>query len=255
MLSSLRHRAYRELEPTARDRQGLSWTNRILVAMIVIAAAFAIIETEPLLLPTYDRLFHAAEIVLGCAFLVEYLARIWISAEHPRFAASRFPRLRYAVTPAALIDLLAIVPMVLELGAGGTVVLRFFRVLRILRLAKLGRMSRAWRHVSAAVHSRRFELGLTLGMALVAMLVSATLLYWAEGEAQPDKFGSIPRALWWSIVTLTTVGYGDVFPITPLGKVISALVAIIGIGIIAMPAGIMAAAFSDAIQKHRSDED
>jgi voltage-gated potassium channel len=116
-------------------------------------------------------------------------------------------------------------------------------------------MSRAWRHVSTAVHSRRFELGLTLGMALVAMLVSATLLYWAEGEAQPDKFGSIPRSLWWSIVTLTTVGYGDVLPITPLGKFISAVVAIIGIGIIAMPAGIMAAAFSDAIQKHRSDDD
>lgn len=86
------------------------------------------------------------------------------------------------------------------------------------------------------------------------MLISATLLYWAEGVEQPDKFGSIPRALWWSIVTLTTVGYGDVYPVTALGKLISAVVAIVGIGIIAMPAGIMAAAFSDAIQRHRADE-
>jgi voltage-gated potassium channel len=250
----LRGQIYAQLEPSARDRSGLSLANRILVLLIILAAALAVVETEPLAIRGYEAQAHAAETLLGFIFLTEYLIRLWIAPEHHAFADSRCPRLAYVVTFPALIDLLAVLPMLLEFGLGGTVILRFFRVLRIVRLAKLGRMSQAWRHVTEAIHSRRYELGLTLGLALTAMLISATLLYWAEGVEQPDKFGSIPRALWWSIVTLTTVGYGDVYPVTALGKLISAVVAIVGIGIIAMPAGIMAAAFSDAIQRHRADE-
>lgn len=112
-------------------------------------------------------------------------------------------------------------------------------------------MSRAWRDIAAAIHSRRTELILTLGLALIAMLVASTFLYWAEGDVQPDKFGSIPRALWWSVVTLTTVGYGDVYPVTPLGKIFAAILAVGGIGLIALPTGILAAAFSDAMQRRR----
>jgi voltage-gated potassium channel len=252
---SVRRRLFEQLDPAARPVDGLSALNWFLVIAICLSTLVAIIETEPDLLARYGRLFSLTELAFGLTFLMEYIARLWVAIESPRFSRMALPRLRYAMTPWALIDLIAIVPMLLELGASGSVVLRFFRILRILRLAKLGRMSRAWQHVSEAVHARRFELGLTLIFALIAMLVSATLLYWAEGEVQPDKFGSIPRSLWWSIVTLTTVGYGDVFPITPVGKFISALAAIAGIGIIAMPAGIMAAAFSDAIQQHRRSQD
>jgi voltage-gated potassium channel len=110
------------------------------------------------------------------------------------------------------------------------------------------------RNLTDAVHSRRYELGLTMGLAVGLLLVGAAALYWIEGDLQPEKFGSIPRALWWAVITMTTIGYGDVYPITPLGKFVAALVAIAGIGLIAMPTGILAAAFSDAMRKDDDDK-
>jgi voltage-gated potassium channel len=127
-------------------------------------------------------------------------------------------------------------------------------VLRILRLAKLGRMSRAWDDLVGAFRSRRHELYLTISLAGLVILVSSTLLYLAEADAQPDKFGSIPRAFWWSIVTLTTVGYGDAYPVTPIGKLLSGMVAVAGIGLIALPAGILAGAFTETMQRRREKE-
>jgi voltage-gated potassium channel len=251
---TLRHRLYRELDPTARERRGLSLSNRVLVLLIVCAAALAIAETEPTIVDGREGLFRGAELVLGGIFLAEYLARLWIAPENADCARHRSPRLYYALTPAALIDLLAVLPTILSFGMGGALFLRFFRVLRILRLAKLGRMSTAWSDLMSAVKSRRYELTLTVILAGVAILISSTLLYLVEGGAQPDKFGSIPRAFWWSVVTLTTVGYGDVFPVTALGKFLAGVVAITGIGLIALPTGILAGAFSETLQRRRESE-
>jgi voltage-gated potassium channel len=108
------------------------------------------------------------------------------------------------------------------------------------------------RHLTQALRERRYELSLTAFLAAFVMTFGAAALWWAEGEIQPDKFGSIPRAMWWATVTLTTIGYGDVFPVTPLGKVFAGLVAVAGIGLIALPTGILAAAFSDALQRERN---
>jgi voltage-gated potassium channel len=241
------------LEPGGDGRSGLSPVNKFLVVCIIIASLFAILETEAALVAGNGRLFRTAELLFGAIFSVEYLARLWIAPEIPKYAGRRWPRLRYAVSFAAIIDLLAIVPTIASLGVGGgSVLLRFFRVLRILRLAKLGRMSDAWRDVVQALHDRRYELLLTVGVAGFVLLVASTMMYWAEGIAQPDKFGSIPRSMWWCIITLTTVGYGDVYPVTVLGRFMAGLVALAGIGLIAMPTGILAAAFSDVVQRRRA---
>lgn len=250
----LRQQLHAQLEPTAHTKVGLSAVNLALAALIMVAVLISIIETEPEVSIGRGDLFRFADLTLGSLFALEYAMRLWTCVENPRFAGYRFPRLRYAFTPAAMIDLVATLPVLLSFGGGSTLALRLVRVLRMARLAKLGRLSRAWRFVSEAVGSRRYELGLTLGLAASAMLIAATLLYWAEGEAQPEQFGSIPRALWWAVVTLTTVGYGDASPVTPFGKMLAGAVAVVGVGLIALPTGILAAAFSDAIQRHRGHD-
>ena len=251
MAAGVRQRVYEALEPRAREGLGLSLANKFLVLCIIVASALAILDTEPMVSAGREPAFRLAELAFGVIFSVEYLLRLWIAPDNPHWARFRFPRLRYAFSVQAIIDLLAILPTLFAFGGGGSVLLRFFRVLRILRLAKLGRMSTAWQDLAAALSERRHELILTISIAGFVLLVSSTLMYWAEADAQPDKFGSIPRAMWWCIVTLTTVGYGDVFPVTMLGKSLAGLVALAGIGLIAMPTGILAAAFSDVVQRRR----
>ncbi|MBA3577624.1 MAG: ion transporter [Sphingomonas sp.] len=251
-LGELRLRAYRQLEPTAWPREGLSPTNLLLAVLIVIAVLAAVLETEPTISGGRESMFGDFEIAVASIFLVEYVVRIWTVVENPRFAAYRFPRLRYAVTPMAVIDLAAILPAFVAVSGGSSLVLRFVRIFRMLRLAKLGRTSRAWGAIREAVYERRHEFGVVLALVGLTVLVSSSLLYWAEADAQPDKFGSIPRALWWSVVTLTTVGYGDVYPITTLGRFFAAVIAITGVMVIAIPTGIFAASFSEGLDRFRN---
>ena len=250
-LQSLRKAAYRQLEPSAWPRKGLSPVNLALVILIFIAVIEAVLDTEPTISRGREALFADIELGIGIIFLVEYVARLWVAVENPRFASSRFPRLRYAVTPIAIIDLLAVLPALFAFGGAPSLLLRFFRILRILRLAKLGRMSNAWDDIREAFHDRRHEFGLVLGLLLLTVLISGSLMYFAEAEAQPDKFGSIPRSLWWAIITMTTIGYGDTYPITALGRVLGGVIAIAGVMMIALPTGIFAASFTEAMDRRR----
>jgi voltage-gated potassium channel len=250
----LRQKAYRQLEPTAWRRKGLSPVNHFLVYLIIIAVIEAVLDTEPVISQGRELLLNNIEFGLGIIFLVEYVARAWVAVENPRFAKYRYPRLRYMVTPMAMIDLLAILPALFAFGGASSLVLRFFRVMRMLRLAKLGRTSKAFKLLREAFIQKRQEFALILGMLLVTILVAGSLLYWAEGGDQPDKFGSIPRAMWWAIVTLTTVGYGDAFPITPLGKFLAGVIAIMGVMLIALPTGLFAASFTEAMEKEREED-
>lgn len=250
-LRSIRLSVYRQLEPTAWPRKGLSPTNMLLALLILIAVMNAIIETEPSISAGRDAFFDDLEVGVASIFLVEYLCRLWTVVENPRFAGYRFPRLRYALTPIAIIDLAAILPAFFAFGGASSLVLRFFRVFRMIRLAKLGRTSRAWQTIREAFYEKRYEFGLVLGLVAVDVLISGSLLYWAEADAQPDKFGSIPRAMWWAIVTLTTVGYGDAYPVTTLGKVAASFAAITGVMLIALPTGLFAASFTEGIERHK----
>lgn len=254
-MASLRTRLYRQLEPTAWHRKGLSPTNHALIFLIVIAVAEAVLDTEPAINTGRELLLNQVEFGLGIIFLVEYVARLWVEVENPRFAKYRYPRLRYMISPIAIIDLLAVIPALFAFGGAPSLLLRFFRVLRMLRLAKLGRTSKAWVLLREAFVQKKQEFTLILGMLAVVILAAGSLLYWAEGNAQPDKFGSIPRAMWWAIVTLTTVGYGDAYPITALGKVLAGLIAIMGVMLIALPTGLFAASFTEAMDRERVAEE
>jgi voltage-gated potassium channel len=251
-LLAMRRALHAQLNTEVRAK-GLSPLNVILVVVIVAAVASAILETEATVTQGREALFQTAEMVFAIIFAAEYAARFWTAADNAKLGGGWKARWRWVVSPAALIDLVALLPALVA-GYGPAYLLRGVRLLRMLRLAKLGRLSKAWKLLAETVSNRRYELMLTAFAAVFVVLVSGTALYLAEGPHQPDKFGSIPRALWWSVVTLTTIGYGDVFPVTPLGKVLTAMTAMIGIGLIAMPAGILAASMSDTIQRYREAE-
>ena len=253
-IGTIKQAVFRQVDPTARS-EGLSVVNRLVIFLILAAVASAIIETEPTVAAGREWLFRMAEVSFGVLFLTEYVLRLWVADISPAYSGSRHPRLKFVSSPASIVDLLAIIPSLFAVAGGATLALRFVRFFRILRLARLGRFSKAWRDLGEAISSRREELFLAFSLAGFTLLVASSLLYWAESDAQPEKFGSIPRAFWWGIVTLTTVGYGDVYPITPLGKFFSALVSIAAIGTIALPTGILAAAMSDVMQRRRKSHD
>ena len=228
----------------------LSW---ILVATISAALATSILSTEPLVADRAPQVFHGLEVAFGIIFSIEYLIRLWTAAEARGSETSWVKRRKFVFSLLGIIDLLVIMTSLTPLFTANFAILRSLRLARLFAFAKFGRFSEAFRELASAVYERRFELYVTMALASVLLLIGATSLYLLEGAVQPDKFGSIPRALWWSIITLTTVGYGDVAPITPMGKFAAAIVALAGIGLVAMPTGIMAAAFSEAMQRRRRD--
>ncbi len=171
-------------------------------------------------------MLHGIELVCSVIFLVEYVLRVWVCVENPVHGPGWKGRLHYLRSPAAVLDLIALTPLVTSLVGGEAFVLRFVRLLRLLRLARFGRLSAALTHLREAIRSRAFELVASLWIALILLLVTSTLMYLVEGRVQPETFGSIPRAMWWSIVTLTTVGYGDVVPVTAAGRILAGCTAV-----------------------------
>lgn len=242
-----------QLSPAAWQQDGMSRTNHTICILILISAAIAILETETSLVDRAAWLFEISAVVFPALFAIEYGARVYAAGAEARHAGIR-GRLRYMATPCALLDLAAIAPSFLVSGPNSALLLRLFRLVRLIRLARFGRFSIALRALMEALERRCFELGLSMALAVMILIASGTLMYLVEGTDQPDAFGSIPRALWWSVATLTTVGYGDVYPITAIGRLVAGVTAIVAIGLVAMPAGILAAAFTDAFQRHQSDQ-
>jgi voltage-gated potassium channel len=249
MFADLQLTLWRALEPAARPK-GLSPVNRAIVALILFSAGLAVLETEPVIMDAWAKEIVWAELAIAAIFSLEYLGRLFAAGRDSRYVGLR-GRLRWMATPSAILDLLAILPSLILVGGDSGFLLRFLRLLRILRIARLGRFGMAFDQIWDVVRQRTPELLASLLFAMVLLLLSASALYLAEGGVQPEAFGSIPRALWWAVATLTTVGYGDVYPITPLGRFLAAVTAIAGIGLIAMPAGILAASFAEALARGR----
>lgn len=251
---TLRHKVYCQLFLRAHGGTTLTNFNRFMIVVILLAVALSVLGTEPTIVQANGRLFILAEMVFGAIFGLEYIARVWSVVEEAHEGSDWAKRFRYMRSPMAIIDLIVVIASLSPFVFTDAAVLRIVRLFRLAALAKFGRFSHALEELHEAVHSRRYELSVTAALAFCVVLVGATALYWAEHNIQPDAFGSIPRALWWAVITLTTVGYGDVAPMTPLGKMFAAVIAIAGVGLVAMPAGIMAAAFSEAMHHRRERE-
>ncbi len=230
--------------------------NRGLLAVIVFACLVAIVETEPRVLAWPGMAVGLAwlNLALAAVFLVEFLVRLWAAGSERQYRGLR-GRLRYLSRPLTLIDLAALVPCLLVAGLSDSYLLRLARLLRLVVLLRLARFTQAWAVLARAIGERRYELMLSMALAGAMLLGSATLLHVLERDVQPEAFGSIPRALWWAVTTLTTVGYGDTVPVTPLGRVVAAVSALMAVGVIAIPTGILAAGFSEGLQRQRRAAD
>lgn len=221
----------------------------VIVALIVLNVAAVVAETVPGIHAAYGRYLYAFEVFTIAVFTIEYVLRLWTAVEMP-FLSRMKPwraRLKLARSPALIIDLLAILPFYLDHFA--PIDLSMLRVLRLLRLLKLSRYSPAMHTLVRVLQNERKALLGASFLLMTAILFSATIMYHVESSAQPDKFGSIPLAAWWSITTLTTVGYGDVTPITPLGKFIGGLTMVVGLCILALPVAIISTGFAQELQR------
>lgn len=258
MKKNFKRRFYIQIDPEAWEGSGVSPLNLSILLLVLFSIVVAVLQSESSLFERYRWFFLLSNWFLAIVFSIEYAGRLWIMGESPHYAGIS-GRFKYAFTWASLFDLIATLAIWVDLliGVGGVygVLLRLTRAIRILTLTRNSTIGIAIRLLFKAIYGRRVELGLSLALAILVLLLSSVLLYIVEGEAQPENFGSIPRAMWWAMATLTTVGYGDVYPITATGKILAGLTAISSIAIVAMPAGIMAAAFSDAFQEIQSTKE
>ena len=225
-----------------------------IVTLIVLNVTMVILETVKGMKEVYGGFVDIFEAVCVLVFTVEYALRIWCCTADAKFARPIKGRLAFMLTPLAMIDLIAIFPyyvfLLVTVPPNYTLPLR---LLRLFRLLKVGRYSHSMRLFGEVIWQKRQELYIVALALMLLLVIVSSLMYFVEHHAQPEAFSSIPKTMWWGIVTLTTVGYGDVFPITPLGKFLGALIAVLGVGMFALPAGILSSGFVEAMQD--SDRD
>lgn len=249
-VEAVQQRTFRLLEGEAsRPGRIISLT---LLNLIVLNLIAVILETVPGLSTRFGIGFPVFESVSVAIFSVEYVLRVWSCTSNPKYRRPVWGRLRFALTPLALVDFIAIVPAYLPVDV--FVDMRYARVLRLVRLLrvlKLTRYSRTLRTFTNVVGAKAWDLGMIAFFLGVFLVVASVSMYFVEHQAQPEVFSSVPSAMWWAVVTLTTVGYGDIYPITPLGKFLGSIIALIGIGFFALPAGLLAAGFAEEIHRER----
>ena len=237
----VRHRVFQILERGAAGDTVAAATHFVLVALVIVNVAAVVLGSVPGLMRTYGMLFVIVEIATVAIFTVEYGLRLWCAPEHGpyRHMAPWRARLKLALQPQSIIDLAAILPFYLAfLELEG---LQTFLLLRLFRFFKLARYSTGLASLVTAVRSEKRALAACAIILLGTVLLCASVMHFAEREVQPERFGTIPDAMYWAIVTLTTVGYGDVVPVTPFGRVIAGLTAVAGLVMLALPVGIIAA--------------
>ena len=225
-----------------------------IVSLILLNVVCIVLESMEELERQYRELFLLIEISSTLVFATEYLMRLWSCVESNQkigaSASNSKKRLKYVLSPMAIVDLVAFLPSLLQVLFPG-IDLRFLRILRLLRVFKLTRYFSTFELLFNVLHEERKNLAGIFVILIVILVMAASALYLVERDVQPDKFGSIPEAMWWAIAALTTVGYGDVYPQSYLGQVLGSLVTILGIGMVALPSGILASAFSEQMRRKR----
>ena len=222
-----------------------------IIVLISLNVLFVVLETEERVQGEYGEFLTWFEMVSLYIFTGEYALRLALyrfRGDRRRFALARF-----VISPMMLVDLAVIMPLLLPFLGADTRVIRILRLLRLFTIFKLARITSSMIEFGSIIRSRAPDLALAFFVLSIVLVLASTMMYYAERDAQPEIFSSIPASMWWGVVTLTTIGYGDVIPVTPLGRAIGAGVALLGIAVYAIPTAIMASAFNEYRKRGKGD--
>lgn len=252
-MTTFRKKVFNLLEPSISGSRGAKVIEWFLILLIFANIISIILESVKDINARYEDFFQNLEYFSIAVFSVEYFLRIWTSVENPKY---NFSRRKYIFSGMAIIDLLSILPSHLDFVLGYIPVdllfLRMFRLMRLFRLLKIARYLKALNIMQAVLKERKEQLLVSIVFILFLLVIVSTMMFYIENEAQPHQFSSIPATMWWGIATLTTVGYGDMIPLTPFGKMLGGVIAILGIGLFALPAGIFSSGLTEHMYGSRS---
>lgn len=254
-MSVLKKRVYEIVaEPPPGDKVGEAFSIGILT-LITVNVVVGIFETVPSLAQSHPDFFYWFEFFSVIVFTIEYLLRLWSCTSSEEYAGFFRGRLKAALTPMAIIDFVAIVPF--YLAAFVTIDLRFVRILRLFRLFRLfrsGKLADSFTTLVMVIKSKKEELGLSLMVLMLVLVLSSSVMFMVEQDQPDTQFTSVPASMWWGMMTITTIGYGDMYPMTTLGRIVGSIVGFLGICVFALPVGIMGAGFTEYMEKKRSEE-
>ncbi len=251
-ISALRKRVYLILEPTYKGDRISYWFDVFITAVILLSISVMVLSSVSSLSARHSMLFNIVFLFTTLVFSIEYPLRLWSCTVNPSYSHPVRGRLAWALTPFALIDLIVVFPFYLDIFTGinltGLVVLRVFRIFKLIRYSDSINM------IVRVVKAQRDMLITAYLVLFIALISASTLMFQIEQSGQPDIFTSIPATMWWGIVTLTTVGYGDMVPMTAPGKILGGCITLLGIGIFALPAGILASGFTQELERRTREK-
>ncbi|WP_019673039.1 ion transporter [Psychrobacter lutiphocae] len=253
LYQQLRNRTYDIIENDAYKTPLSRFVDKFLIILILLNVSAVIAESVDRWYFPNQHLFHAFEDFSIVIFSIEYMLRVWSIVERDKDKNSDIPnwkrRWNWIKSPGAIIDLVSILPAFINYFV--TVDLRFLRVLRLFRLLKLTRYFAAMRILLIVLNKEKESFKAVVFILIIMIVTAASGIYVVENQAQPEVFESIPKSMWWAVVTLTTVGYGDVIPVTTMGKFLGAVMTILGVGLAALPAGILASGLASELEQRR----
>lgn len=252
MYNAVKYKVHSLLHPETGNTKWDKILNAFIIILILLNVIAVSLETVQSIHEPYAAYFSIFDTVSVIIFTIEYIFRVWSINHDPKYGHSLKGRLRYMVSTEALIDLLAILPFYVHVIVGLDLrMLRVLRLLRFLRLFRLTSYMKSTKLVKNVFKSRANDLKLSMVLISILIILASCLVYFAEHNSQPKVFTSIPATFWWAVITVTSVGYGDMIPITFLGKLLTAIITLSGLAIFALPAGIVTAGFLEEMRKSK----
>ncbi|TDB65164.1 ion transporter [Arundinibacter roseus] len=251
-MNTFRKQVHYALAISHKKKRGIPLAINLFIFSLIALNSLAIVLHSVPEYQTHSELssfFSSFEFFSVILFSIEYIFRVWSCVEQEEYRHPFWGRIRYMLSAWALIDLLAIFPYYLTFFTTDFGLIRMLRILRIVRLYRFSRYSHALRMIQKAILYTKEELILSYTFVLFALMIASSIIYFLENPAQPEAFPSIPASIWWGIVTMTTVGYGDVYPITALGKIFGGFLAVLGVALFSLPTGILASGFIEQINE------